>query len=60
MSEVKETLLLRFTRVFFLLLAKIDLIIEEQVYKRDAFMVCGITYIKIILRLSIKVVKLYM
>lgn len=42
-----------------LLLVKVDPILEKQSYKRDALLACSISYIKMILVLSKKVVSLY-
>lgn len=48
-----------FNLSFILLLVEVDLILEKQSYQRNAFVICGIDYIKIVLILSTKLIIFY-
>ena len=56
----KQSAIVIFNLSFILLLAKIDLILEEQSNKKATLIVCSFGRIKMLFELAIKVVALYM
>lgn len=56
----KESNVVLFNLNLILLLVKVDLITKKQSYKEDIFIVYGNGYVKMILTLLIKVLRLYM